>query len=313
MERVRLEKPIRLRDFVIDRDGGIYAVSVYDNDERAGCVLRYLPDPDGERTCADGKRYRKIEFDEAFAWILEHHPEWNDTVHRIPLDQIVSVLKPEEEMGRIMQDNPRVRNLANLFSLPEKSFGCTGSLLCGLENEASDIDLVVYGEHWFSAQRQLAEAVAEGKIPEMSEEMWRKVYRKRVPEISFDDFVTHEARKYNRGEYEGTYFDLLFSRGYTEQNAVPIKKGVPIGRDVIEATVTDASLAFDNPSVYAIDHEEISFVLSFTHTYAGQALAGEVIEAAGVVEDHGDEKWLIVGTTREARGEYILSRTLLNR
>ncbi|MCQ1538851.1 DNA polymerase subunit beta [Methanocalculus taiwanensis] len=313
MERGQDRKPIRLRDFLIDQDGGIYAVSVYDNDERAGCVLRYLPDPDGERACGNGQRYRKIEFDEAFAWIREHHPEWNDTVHRIPLDQIATVLKPEEKIQEIIRRDSRVRNLASLFNLPEKSFGCTGSLLCGLENEASDIDLVIYGEHWFSAQRQLADAVSKGLIPEMSEEMWRKVYRKRVPEISFDDFIAHEARKYNRGEYEGTYFDLLFSRGYTEQNAVPIKKGVPTGRDVIEATVTDASLAFDNPSVYAIDHEEISYVLSFTHTYAGQALAGEMIEAAGVIEDHGDEKWLIIGTTREARGEYILSRTLLNR
>jgi hypothetical protein len=35
------------------------------------------------------------------------------------------------------------------------------------------------------------------------------------------------------------------------------------------------------------------------------------MEACGVCEHHGDELWLIVGTTREARGEYILSKTLL--
>ena len=57
--------------------------------------------------------------------------------------------------------------------------------------------------------------------------------------------------------------------------------------------------------------DEIGRVLSFTHTYSGQALAGEVIEARGVVERHGDERWLIVGTTREAKSEYILSLTLL--
>ncbi|MFW5638973.1 MAG: DNA polymerase subunit beta, partial [Methanoculleus sp.] len=68
---------------------------------------------------------------------------------------------------------------------------------------------------------------------------------------------------------------------------------------------------FDNPAVYAVDHDEIGRVLSFTHTYSGQALAGEVIEARGVVERHGDERWLIVGTTREAKGEYIISKTLL--
>jgi hypothetical protein len=79
----------------------------------------------------------------------------------------------------------------------------------------------------------------------------------------------------------------------------------------IEAKVTDASLAFDSPAVYEVEHESVSRVLSFTHTYSGQALAGETIEACGMCEQHGNERWLVVGTTREARGEYIVSRTLL--
>jgi hypothetical protein len=76
--------------------------------------------------------------------------------------------------------------------------------------------------------------------------------------------------------------------------------------------VTDASLAFDNPAIYEVEHESFSRVLSFTHTYSGQALTGERVEACGVAEQHGDERWLIVGTTREARGEYIISKTLLD-
>ena len=64
-------------------------------------------------------------------------------------------------------------------------------------------------------------------------------------------------------------------------------------------------------AVYLVDHEEVSRVLSFTHTYSGQAKPGEAIEAAGVLEQHGDEQWLIVGTTREAKGEYIVSTSLL--
>jgi hypothetical protein len=55
----------------------------------------------------------------------------------------------------------------------------------------------------------------------------------------------------------------------------------------------------------------VSRVLSFTHTYSGQALAGETIKACGICERHGSEHWLVVGTTREARGEYIVSQTLL--
>ena len=86
-----------------------------------------------------------------------------------------------------------------------------------------------------------------------------------------------------------------------------------MGKMVIEATVTDASLAFDSPAVYEVEHESVSRVLSFTHTYSGQALAGETIEACGICEQHGNELWLVVGTTREARGEYIISRTLVDK
>ena len=224
------------------------------------------------------------------------------------------MLKPEEEAANIAARNPRVARLFSHFDLPPMSFGCTGSLLAGLENSASDIDMVVYGSAWFLAREQLMAAVKAGKIPEMSEEMWQKVYRKRVPDISFDDFVLHESRKFNRGEFEGTYFDLLYSRGYDNIRSVPpITLGEKTGTMTIEAKVTDASLAFDSPGIYKVDHEEIDMVLSFTHTYCGQCFTGETLEAKGVVEEHGDQTWLIVGTTREAHGEYIVSRTLLDR
>ncbi len=229
----------------------------------------------------------------------------------MPHCDVVRVYKPEEEIGKVAARSARVRRLLAHLDLPAGSFGCTGSLLCGLENAASDIDLVVYGDAWFVAQRQLRHLVEAGMIPGMSTAMWRKVYDKRVPEISFDAFVLHEQRKWNRGEFEGTYFDLLYTRAYGNLDAVPAGMGTVLCRATIEATVTDASLSFDSPAVYAVDHDEISRVLSFTHTYSGQALAGEVIEARGVVEEHGDERWLIVGTTREAKGEYIVSKTLL--
>ena len=295
-------------------DGCLYAVSGYENDERAECVLRYVPTPDGDRTAPWGTRYKKYDFSDAFAWEKEHKPEYLDLVHRVPLTDIVRVLKPEAQAASIAPRNPRVARLFSHFDLPPMTWGCTGSLLAGLENDNSDIDMVVYGSAWFTARQQLMDAVAKGKIPAMSEEMWQKVYRKRVPDISFDDFVLHESRKFNRGEFEGTYFDLLYSRGYDNLHSVPpITLGEKTGKMTIEATVTDASLAFDSPGIYRVDHEEIDLVLSFTHTYCGQCFTGEVLEACGVVEEHGDQTWLIVGTTREAHGEYIVSRTLLDR
>jgi len=306
-----MKKPLRLRDFVEDPEGRLYAVAAYDNQERAGCILRYLPDPCGERVDQAGKRYHKLEFEEAFAYILREKPEYADSIQRIPLEDIRKVLKPEDEIGAIARRNNRVARLVSIFDLPERTYGCTGSLLVGLENDRSDIDLVVYGRMFFTARELLRYAIKKGRIDPISDDMWENIYRKRNPELSLDDFLIHEKRKWNRGQIENVYFDILFTQSYKALHPLPITKGPSCGVVTVKATVTDASLAFDSPAVYLIDHEEISKVLSFSHTYSGQAIPGELIEARGICEEHCGEKWLIVGTTRDARGEYIRSISLL--
>ncbi|WML67663.1 MAG: hypothetical protein METHP_01208 [Methanoregula sp. SKADARSKE-2] len=304
---------VRLRDFVEDEDGLLYAVSTYDNSDTIGCVLRYVPEDDGERVNPEGRRYTKYDFDDAYAFIARNRPQYAGLLHRIPYRDAKKILKPERELTRIARDHPRVRRLIDLFGLPAGSVGCTGSLLCQLDNETSDIDMVIYGKEWFRAQRWVRDGILEGKIEGLSPDMWRKIYNKRRPEIPYDHFVLHELRKWNRGQIEGTYFDILYTRSYEDLGTAPSGKGTVIGKLTIEARVTNASLAFDNPAVYEVEHPVVSRVLSFTHTYSGQAFKGEIIEARGICERHGNEAWLIVGTTREARGEYIISKTLLGK
>jgi len=304
--------PVRLRDFIEDNDGWLYAVSTYDNGDSVGCVLRYVPDANGERVHASGRRYTKYDFDEAYALVAEKKPQYAGLLHRVPVCDVKRVLKPDLAIDRIANDHPRVQKLLDLFRLPKGTVGCTGSLLCGLANEGSDIDMVVYGKQWFAAQKLVKQGVQNGIIEGLSPDMWKRVYDKRRPEIPYDQFVLHEERKWNRGQIEGTYFDILYTRSYDEIKSAPFGgKGTVLGKLTIVAKVKDASLAFDNPAIYDVEHESVSRVLSFTHTYSGQALDGETIEACGVLEQHGNEQWLIIGTTREARGEYIVSKTLL--
>ena len=304
--------PIRLRDFVEDEDGWLYAVATYDNADRVGCVLRYVPDPAGERINASGTRYRKLDFGPAYELIREEKPQYLDVLHRIPRDEIRRVYKPDISLPEIAARDPRVSRLSEIFGVPAGQMGCTGSLLLGLEGEGSDIDFVIYGQEWFTARKNLGVAIRKGYLEPMSEELWETVYRKRKPELDFNDFVLHEERKGNRGQIDGVYFDLLYTRDYHEINPQASPRGEVISKMTIEAKVTDAQYAFDNPAVFMVRHETITRVLSFTHTYSGQVESGETMEACGICERHGDEFWLIVGTTREARGEYILSRTLMD-
>jgi predicted nucleotidyltransferase len=149
-------------------------------------------------------------------------------------------------------------------------------------------------------------------VSDLSEELWEVVYKKRDPELPYDEFLVHEARKWNRGQIDEIYFDLLYVRSYAEM----MNYHVPVGKkgevQEIEAVVTDDRYAYDSPAIYFVDHVEYDAIVSFTHTYAGQALAGERIQARGVTEIHADgTRWLVIGSTRVAKGEYIRSLTLL--
>jgi predicted nucleotidyltransferase len=302
--------PIRLRDFVRDSNGWIYSVAAYDNNEHVGCLLRYIPDERGERGQPSGIRYRKVEFEEAYEIIARVHPSYAGLMHRIPLTDIVQVYKPDHVIQTLREYDIQVHRLSNLFS--GLAFGVTGSRLVGLGSSASDIDGVVYGSDFHTAQARLKEGIEQGIVSDLSEELWKTVYKKRDPELSYDEFLVHEARKWNRGQIDETYFDLLYVRSYAEM----MNYHVPIGEkgeiQEIEAVVTDAQYAYDSPAMYFVDHVEYDVVVSFTHTYAGQALAGERIQARGVTETHADgTRWLVIGSTRAAKGEYIRSLTLL--
>ncbi|MDD1677209.1 MAG: DNA polymerase subunit beta [Methanomicrobiales archaeon] len=306
-----MPRTIRLRDFIADADNWLYAVSSYGNRDTVGCILRYIPDSQGDRTDCAGRRYRKLEFEEAFARICAEKPYYAGRMHRIPIADVRRLFCPEQEISRIADRDRRVRRLQSLLDLPAFGLGCTGSRLVGLETPESDIDLVAYGASWFQGQARLRDLIATGAVQELDEEMWRVVYRKRSPEIPFETFILHERRKYNRGMIDGTYFDLLYARDEECVGPLQTAGGEVVGRKRIRARVRDARLAFDSPALYEVDHEEVSRVLSFTHTYSGQVVEGEEMEAQGVLEQHGRELWLIVGTTRTAKGEYIVSRTLL--
>ncbi|MCE8424418.1 MAG: nucleotidyltransferase domain-containing protein [Candidatus Methanoperedens sp.] len=300
----------RLRDFIVTTDDWIFAVADYCHDEGIRSVLRYVPDPHGTR--GRERKYRKLDFDDAFKFMRSDRPQWVQDVHVVPWDSVKEILAPDKRLPLLAQKNKKVNGIVKTLrkGVPVDKMGVTGSLLAGLEIDSSDIDFIVYGKSWFTA-RDILKQAKKGRDPitEISDDMWHEIYNKRKPDISFDEFLVHEIRKGNRGMVDGTYFDLLYVRDW--EDITPFSRGEDLGVQKIEATVTNADFSFDSPAIFKIDHPEISYVLSYTHTYAGQAFVGELIEARGMVEVIGNMKRLVVGTTREPKGEWIRSLTLL--
>ena len=301
----------RIRDFFETIDGWIFAVADYSHPEGLRSLLRYVPDAAGERV-ANGKRYRKMDFDPAFEFLRQKRPDYVADLHVVPQEDVLKIYRPSEGLLAVAKRDPRVRTIVGLLAeggVPREQMGITGSMLMGLHSPSSDIDFVVYGPLWWKARDIIARAKAEGKIDDLDEATWRKIYSKRKPEISFEEFMRHEARKGNRGMIEGTYFDLLFTREWSQIHQQPA--GRPAGERRIEAKVTNADFGFDSPAIFRLDHPEVKEIFCYSHTYAGQALPGETIEAKGVLEETIHGLRLVVGTTREARGEWIRSLTLL--
>jgi predicted nucleotidyltransferase len=306
----------RIRDFVVTEQDWVFSVVSYDlGGEELNCLLRYVPDVKGERVSERG-RYRKLDFYGSYEFLRKHQPEYVKDVHAVPKGDIKEILRPEVRLPVIAERNEHARAVYELLGLhiSKERIGITGSFLCGLNGANSDLDFVVYGRANFDKARTLVKAATEaGLLTGLKEDLWQQIYRKRTPELSYDEFVAHELRKGHRGAIGGTYFDILYVRDPQELQQLDrwnYEPGDRAGYKTITAEVTDASFSFDSPAIYEIEHPEVNKVLSFTHTYTGQALAGETIEAHGVLEQTKHETRLVVGTTREAKGEWIRSRSL---
>ncbi len=303
-------EPFRIRDFIITKKGWIFAVASYDNKDAVHGFLRYVPDKEGERTMPDGSHYHKLGFDEALA-LMQSFGCYNRGLCTIPFEEMSEVKHPYEYVERSTDATvEQIVEMLESYGVSRRKMGVTGSRLVGLEIETSDIDFVLYGRSSFARARQaLRKAVQSGDMPPIDTNMWRRIYQKRSPELSFSEFVLHEKRKWNRGMIGTRYFDLLFVRDFDEISVAPL--GIDDDYATIRAKVTDSEYAFDSPAIYKIEHETIQEVLSYTHTYAGQAFEGEMIEARGLC-NKGRVTRLIIGTTREARGEWVKSCTLLS-
>ncbi len=302
----------RLRDFFITFDNWIFAVADYHHATGIRSMLRYVPDPKGDRI-SNGIRYRKLDFDDAFAFLREERPNYIQDLHVVPMKDVSRLYAPTDGLSRVREKDPRVNKIATILAdegVPLSEMGITGSMLLGLHSQSSDIDFVVYGPWWWKARDAMSRAKLDGRIQELDMPMWRRIYAKRKPEIGFDEFVLLEARKGNRGMIEGTYFDLLFTRDWSQIGEAP-PKGRSLGKRKSISKVKNADFAFDSPAIFKLDHEEINEIFCYSHTYAGQALPGETIEASGIIEETGNGRRLVVGTTREAKGEWIRSLTLL--
>ncbi len=300
------------KDFFKTADGLLFAV-VSDRLEqgRLLCFLRYVQ---------FAGQWRKLNTEQANAHLNSYFPDYlyhskqlDTPLHAVPEAKIIQHFQPKVVLCQLLdvpsqddvvRDFQGLCQLLRSHQLDLEQFGVTGSLLVGLQNPASDMDLVCYDRDVFQEARQVIQTmIAQNQCQSLSSADWLEAYQRRGCDFALDDYIRHEQRKFNKAVFNGRKFDLSLLANSASTAERHYRKA---GHAHIQARVVDDSLAFDYPAQYSLQHPEIETVVCFTATYAGQAITGETVEVAGQLEiDDQGVRRIVVGSNREALGEFI--------
>lgn len=300
------------KDFIETAEGLVFAVVDHRlEQERVLCFLRY-----GK----DGRGWNKYSTITANALLKESFPQYlyysyakDVHLHAVPVEKIFRHHQPKNRLQTLLckkaQDKVEqdLLDLCDLFKqggLNLMQVGVTGSILIGAQNKDSDIDLVLYGrKHFFHCREIIRQLVNRSHLHHLNDDDWLSSYNRRLCDLSVDEYIRHERRKFNKATINGRKFDIsLLSKESSSERL----KYTKCGKTVLKALVTDDSFAFDYPAKLKIQHSQVAECVSFTATYTGQAVIGERVEISGTLErsEYGNMR-IVVGSSREAEGEYI--------
>jgi len=301
------------KDFIETAEGLIFAVveSGLEQD-KVLCFLRYI---------FKKNQWEKLNTIEANAILSKQYPQYlyyspvkEAKLHAVIPDKIIRHHQPGIKLKEILssqsdlqinKDLIKICQLYNDNGLDLDYIGVTGSLLINAQHSNSDIDLVFYSRDVFFLARQVTQKlIQEDKCYELSQKDWEESYDRRNCDLSLSEYIWHEKRKFNKAIINRRKFDLsLVDELPKERSLIQYKKLAAI---LIKALVINDSSSFDYPAEFLIEHQQIKSIVSYTATYNGQAKTGEWVEVSGILEESKEGiKRIVVGSTREAKGEYI--------
>jgi predicted nucleotidyltransferase len=300
------------KDFVETDEGLIFAVVSSDlESNRVLTSLRYQRSEHGCRklSTADGKKLLQ----ERYPNYLHFSKSKDVWLHGVPISRITRHHQPckrlQELIQRPEQDEIelKLQRLIRLFAaegVSSEEIGVTGSLLIGEQKATSDIDLVFYRREMFFKTREAIQRLIETqKLHALDHDLWQDAYARRGCALSYDEYYWHEQRKYNKAAIDGTKFDITLVSPEPWQDLLKYRKQ---GRIRLNSKIANDNHRFDYPARYLLDHPAVKEAVSYTATYAGQALRGESVTIQGQLEiSNLGHLRMVIGTNREASHEYI--------
>jgi len=249
----------------------------------------------------------------------------------VPWSKIFKHFKPRERLDQLGREEKRsllidrLLHLVDLLSgksgVKRERFGVTGSILLGIHQNFSDIDLTIYGGRSFDLIRRCVEKLRSegslGSLPAAARREWIE-RRVRIYHLAESDLKRLLERTWTRGTIAGTFFSMHAVRLEEELTE---KYGdwryTSIGLRRVRATVVDAAEGCYNPALYrlkdAVTDEEglsVSELASYDGTFASVFHVGDDLELCGKLEvgisTHGepDRCRILLGTFEGAGKEF---------
>jgi predicted nucleotidyltransferase len=287
---------------------------------RIVAFIRYFPVKKGSRNLK-GSTYDKIySFSDRFVLLeknypqyLVHDPVFDENMCEVPIDHLKKKYDPITKLQKLRSSEnlDPLENKALKFAsflkrqsrIPWSTIGISGSILVGLHNANSDIDLIIYGsENCTKVNLALKKKMrdSDSVIKSYGSQDLRKLFdfRSKDNAASFGDFVRTESRKAFQGKFMNTDYFIRFVKDWNE---IDEKYGDTqyknLGRAQIRATVIDDSESIFTPCKYGVTNvavvggyksEMISEIASFRGRFCEQAKTGERVVAQGKVEKVAD-------------------------
>lgn len=275
---------------------------------------------------------------------LEQYPEYlyyssvmGIRISAVPIEKILFHFKPEERLKELAEAGEELDPLekkalelalkmSDESGVSLKNFGLTGSILLGIHQAFSDIDLTVYGaENSKRVKETLMHIYSSGsadilRFSGVRAESWC-LDKSRFHPLTYKEAKRLLDRKWNTGVFRGTVFSIhpvKFEWEVKERYGDRIFK--PKGMIKITATIVDNSESDFMPSKYVVEDvkvleglpvNDIREVTSYEGLYAGIASVGERIISYGKLElvidkSKGEEYHRVIVGSQEARGkDYI--------
>lgn len=346
-----LHRAFRDRDFIQTSERFLFCVigSVHPAD-RVISYVKYVPSESGIWGRGKERFQRIMQYYTMGSLIdtlkfLEKYPEYlyysqvmGVKMSAVPLGNISLHFKPEERMMELARAKAneldfleaKALNLAiklsDISGVPLKYFGVTGSILMGIHQPFSDIDLTVYGvENSMAVKESLKRIYSGGKtdilrLTGARAEEWCLNKSKLYP-LTYEEAKRLLDRKWNRGVFQETMFSVhpvKLEWEIDEKYGDRIFRGEGIVG--VKAKVVDSSEDDFMPSIYIVEDvkvlegpevSDIYEITTYEGLYSGIAEEGERIVAYGKLERvidrrRGEEYHRVLVGSQEALGrDYI--------